>query len=643
MPDSLPCPWYILGQDPPPDWLAAYPKIARLHELRRQGLAVPSGWFKAAGDHALTLPCETTGPWILRSVMPSEDAQGAKLTGLSRSVLGVRDQKDLDRAQRECQAHLTQLRAQGILPDADPSALAWLLQTQVQAQCLVIGLYNRDLRHWYLESYAPGEDPFAGTQAPLFCGQAKDFQDATLSPKHLKAQLHRVQTACLEAPGLEVEMVLDGQGQWYCVQTKALAVAPGATHQSFLDAANAQLRAQGRSLGDYPRLVLDAEHNPEPLSPAHTWLMSALSSDSSAPGYIVLCGWLYEIGAPKAAAAKTTSTGEETHAPIKATLLKLSGELLPAAREHHRTWATRWTTLCTADIPTLLDHALAGCRTIFDARRQWVDKVRAQRPSAPAREDFSFSATLADKATYADVLPTRWDISAPSLSCASLPSQGPFPQTKAQTIPQDPATQWALLDEWDDHLFAIGLDIMRQAWLKIAQVLAIPASLCFFADGEQLIAHAKGTLDKAALLRQCIRAKQRYQTQCSFDAPSLLLAGRPALASSQSCWHGLGLGESVRGKLYQRRDLEALLADPPPPSSILAMPALTAPAALALHHLQIRAVVTQYGGVASHGARMAAELGMSALIGCAAGMQLPEASSVWLDTKAGRLWNLPDA
>lgn len=639
MSDSPPTTWQILGHGPAPAWLADYPKIARLHALRRLELPVPKGWFAPPSPLPLTLPSPGAGPWILRSVMPSEDHQDALLTGLSRSVLELRSQEDLRAAEQSCRAQLASLQAQGLFAAPDPNCLGWLLQEQVPTKNLAIAIYDALDQRWFIECYAPQEDPFSGEHTPFFRAYTHEGVDASLCPDQLGKTLAQVLSACPSKPGLEVEVVLDHAGQWHCVQAKPLRVSPSAKYQAFLDAAKTQLLAQGRDLSDYPELELDAEHNPEPLSPAHSWLIDALAKKSQAPGYLVLCGWLY---LEKQGPAAKTPRSDATKLDLQALLIKLSTELIPAARASVAAWKRRWQSIERSELVHAIDDAFERCQDILRLREHWVDSFRAQEPLTQARQDFSFSATLSSKAAFADVLPTRWDICAPSLHAASLPKAQDAPQHN-RPLPKDPATQWALLEEWDDHLFALALFVMRQAWLGAAACIGITQDLIFFLSKEPLGAFARGELSKNELLAQCRTAAQEDERNRALEAPALLLAGRPARRASLSRWQGLGFGPPVFAELHKRQDLQALLAAPPPASSILAIPALTAPAALALHRLKIRAVVTQYGGVNSHGARMAAELGISAIIGCEACMELPEGESIWLDTRSGRLFRAQDA
>jgi phosphoenolpyruvate-protein kinase (PTS system EI component) len=108
-------------------------------------------------------------------------------------------------------------------------------------------------------------------------------------------------------------------------------------------------------------------------------------------------------------------------------------------------------------------------------------------------------------------------------------------------------------------------------------------------------------------------------------------------APARTYLQGLAIGRPFTGPLHARRDLEDLLANPIPADAILAIPALTAQAAVALHALIIKAVCCEHGGAMSHAALMARELGLSALIGCRGCTSLPAGTRVHLDTRTARL------
>ena len=92
--------------------------------------------------------------------------------------------------------------------------------------------------------------------------------------------------------------------------------------------------------------------------------------------------------------------------------------------------------------------------------------------------------------------------------------------------------------------------------------------------------------------------------------------------------------------MHARRDLEDLSARPLAPGAVLAIPALTAQAAVVLRALGVRAVCCEHGGAMSHAALMARELGLSALIGCRGCTALPAGTQVRLDPRSGRLLRL---
>ena len=98
---------------------------------------------------------------------------------------------------------------------------------------------------------------------------------------------------------------------------------------------------------------------------------------------------------------------------------------------------------------------------------------------------------------------------------------------------------------------------------------------------------------------------------------------------------GLPIGPAAEGPLHARRDLEDLSARPLAPGAVLAIPALTAQAAVVLRALGVRAVCCEHGGAMSHAALMARELGLSALIGCRGCTTIPTGTWVRLDTRTG--------
>ncbi|MBX7081935.1 MAG: hypothetical protein K1X88_22205, partial [Nannocystaceae bacterium] len=118
--------------------------------------------------------------------------------------------------------------------------------------------------------------------------------------------------------------------------------------------------------------------------------------------------------------------------------------------------------------------------------------------------------------------------------------------------------------------------------------------------------------------------------------PARIVDGEPAVALRR--WlRGVGIGDDHEGVVAQRRDLEALVREPPPPGAIVVLPALTAQAAVVLAQLGVRAVCCEHGGALGHGALMARELGLSALLGCLGARAIPDGTPMRLDVRRGAL------
>jgi hypothetical protein len=139
-------------------------------------------------------------------------------------------------------------------------------------------------------------------------------------------------------------------------------------------------------------------------------------------------------------------------------------------------------------------------------------------------------------------------------------------------------------------------------------------------------------------LEATIATRRAEAARASGLRPPLCLEdGRPVATSALGRLRGLGIGPTVEGIVAPRRDLEDLLARPPGPDAIVTLPALTAPAAVALHRANVRAVCCEHGGALSHATLMARELQLSALVGCRGCTEVPAGTRARVDTVTGRL------
>src|SRR5690606_9167940 len=194
-----------------------------------------------------------------------------------------------------------------------------------------------------------------------------------------------------------------------------------------------------------------------------------------------------------------------------------------------------------------------------------------------------------------------------------------------------------LLGEWDDHLFACGLAPLRRLWLYAGERLGLDRERVFLLGGDELVMLDQDRRTIPDLSSLLAARAETWAVQRRLEPPSRIVDGHPLPHPFGGRLRGLAIGASFEGPIAQRRDLRDLLADPPAAGAVLCIPSLTAQAAVALVQLGIEAVCTEYGGALAHGALMARELGLSALIGCKGCTRLPEGTRARVDARARRL------
>ncbi len=601
-------------------------KARWLAEAAAAGLDVPAGWIHPLGWSA---PLENEvraalaeGPLIVRAALRGEDEAEHSAAGLGRSVgelhtvAAVREAieevanaRDDPWLQRYRETHRTDTDATDVV----------VVQRQIERDTLIVAaLLPSGL--CYIETHTAAGDVLATGATPAFAGLLERWpnQHAAAVEQTCADVVERLPPPAL---GFDVELVVDPGGRVHVVQVRPLTTDLEADGRAFL-AAVAHAGHSDR-LGGV--LHLDAEHNPEPLGAAHASLMAWLTEQRPRSGGLTtLAGWLYvrtkvrDLGAPD----------PDALTPHQALVL-LRDTHLSAARQR------------LAEVEQVLgsgaqDAIIQGLRRAQSAFLAMIDiylgvlvpvraaagRVIAARPDAP------FS--LQGRAGFADVLPTTWDIAAPSL--AELHSFAA--DERIETLPEDPAEAAVLLTEWDDHLFALGLAPLRRVYLAAAERLGLGDAV-FGLTLTELPQALAGRLPDAAARG---RARERRRAQWArLRPPARIDEGRPLPALPRYRWRGIAFGESFEGVVEQRAGLEALLRDPPAPTSIVVLPALTAPAALALHALGLRAVCCEHGGALSHAALMMRELQLNGLVGCLDCTRFPDGVRARIDVPTGRL------
>lgn len=633
---------FRIGETPDRDDLAQFPKVARQHELAARGLRVPPGVVLdlARAREVLRVnggPDDRALEWvreqlaaghslIARSAGSREDREHTSGAGLGMSVPGIHDLRELEGALALIEAHGRTLAGVGKLA-AERTLM--LVQREVPRRALLVVVRGgAPGDRFYMEMHGPsaGPEPLAEGRSPDWAGPLHDWDD----PSRKAVEDLALQVAISEAGphGVDLEIVVDPANVPWLVQARPLTAPLHPGWPAFADA----VAREGKQNQLRGSLILDGEHNPAPLSVAHAWVMRRLSmlrpGKSGDP--VVLAGWLYVRALPR-----QLDRGAVEVMPVHDALAWLRDEALP----HARADLSRFVELLGAQpaIRTALERAEHLFVRMID---DYVDRLVPARARALARSQPGAAAptseplTLRGRSDFLDVLPAVWDIASPSLA-ELLDERRASPSTSE--LPGNEHEAARLLGEWDDHLFALGLAPLRRLWLYAAERLGIDPERVFLLGGDELVKldeDRDGLLELAPLL--AARA-QTWALQHTLEPPSRIVDGHPLPHPIGGRLRGLAIGESFEGPIAQRRDLRDLLADPPAAGAVLCIPSLTAQAAVALVQLGIKAVCTEYGGALAHGALMARELGLSALIGCKGCTRLPEGTQVRVDVRARRL------
>jgi hypothetical protein len=599
------------------------PKIATLALLAAAGVPVPA--FVALpeprepADWSEIDELLRGGPVIVRAALLGEDLPDSSGAGLGSSVAGCRDRD----AVRAALAHITAALADDpwlATYFSGPPRAQVLVQREITGPWLAV-VAQTQLRHVELHRRDPAladpldlnrSEPLAAGLSPALAGPLDLFPPELRAP--ITCLCDQVTAALPPAPhGLDLELVADLHDRVWVVQARPLTRPLHPGWPAFAAAARLDLLPSPATPAlPLPGLwILDGEHNPAPLSRAHAGLIRRLAG-REAPRMRVLAGWLYN------ASHLPHARPEPTEPVLRAALHALQHHHIPTARA----------ALAGFDRepdPDLVDRACDHLQHILAIYAALPE--RSPRLTADPCHPLSLQA----RGEHLDVLPAVWDIASPTLLDLSFGTALPAIDF-SEPAPDQLGTS---LGELDDHLFALGLAPLRRVYLRSARRLQISAEDIFLLTPDELQAALRGASHDLAVRR----AEQRAQAE--LYPPLQLFDGWPVPAHGDAWLRGVPIGPVAEGPLHLRRDLAELLADPLPPGAILAIPALTAQAAVVLRALAVRAVCCEHGGAMSHAALMARELGLSALIGCRGCTTLAPGSRVRLDTRTGRLRPLP--
>jgi pyruvate,water dikinase len=180
--------------------------------------------------------------------------------------------------------------------------------------------------------------------------------------------------------------------------------------------------------------------------------------------------------------------------------------------------------------------------------------------------------------------------------------------------------------EDDDLLFFRGQRAVRRALLRAGIDFDVPLEIARHPVGHDLAAlAAAGRAARAAAAR--------------IEPPVAIDGGHPrwALPPAQAVLRGHATAGQARGRAVIVRapsDAPATL----PPDAVLVVPAILPSLAYLLP--AARALVTDHGGATSHGATLAREYGVPAVLGTGNATALPDGAALWVDGDGGRVYVL---
>ena len=610
---------HALTADASPPTTRLRAKAAGLARLHAAGVPVPPAWAFDIGpdgeveiaelDEAEALA--KTGPVIVRSALAGEDERDASAAGLGLSVPDVRGVAALREAIAAVVAH-------GLGAGAASGQV--IVQRFVPGRRRLVAI--ADAGHVDVQVHDSDPEAVGAGVSALYVGSLAGWDDPA------RDAVRRVVDTAVAGLGPsrwghDLELVVTDDDDVFAVQARPLVAPLWPDAEALL----ALAREIDPSLSLTGRWTLDAEHNPAPLSPAHGWLLRHLAARRADAGNPTsVAGWLYVQTLPRALAGSSRATVLDPVAALRA----LADEHLPAGRDRLRRVVEDAT---AGRHEVAFDGALAAFDAMIDA---YLDvlvpaRVAARRAGLRPTPDADHPLSLRGRAAFADVLPAAWDIASPTLS--ELGWNESATDDAPTAIPDDPAAAATLLAEWDDHLFALGLAPLRQALLAEGRRRGLPDDDAFFVAPPRLRSDAS----TPALREEIAQARRWHARAAALRPPHCIEDGRAVAAAPSAPLQGHPIGPTARGCLAIRRDLAHLLAAPLRRDEVLAIPALTAPAAVALHASGARALVCEHGGPLSHAALMARELGLTALIGCRGCTDLPDGTEVTLDTRTGRL------
>ncbi|HXU68940.1 MAG TPA: PEP/pyruvate-binding domain-containing protein [Polyangia bacterium] len=610
-------------------------KAETLARMRAAGLTVADGVVVAADERVdaaeLGAALARLGGerFAVRSSSTVEDAAGGSAAGVFESVVDVpaaevRTAIDTVRASADAPAVTAYLEARGLVRAA--VRVAVLIQPMVPAECYGVA-HSGDA--FAVEERAPGEPEWGDVRARRV---ARDDAGALATGM-------RALEAIVGGP-VDAEFARTADAITW-LQARPLVAAARVT-------AAATLAERGR-------WRLDAEHNPDPLSTAQASLVAFADGLGVGARLRVVDRYLYvEDGAARA----------QTKIPLAELRRRFDGEIAPDCAR----------ALDAAAADGSLDAALTAYAHVYRryygevspsvgaARKALAklgnDALLAGAGGATVERDQLLwelgrgAATLDGyNARFGDHAPS-WDVATATdrerpdrvrALATELAAQSTSPRARhdAAVARADAAAAALVLDDAARAELATlraVLPIAEDDDLVFLRAQAVVRRALFALGGDDAF---EATLDEARAGDFSHAAARRRERQAAAARvpPLEFVDGEPRWPTPRAL--DVLRGAATAGQARGRAVVVRALADAPaalPPDAVLVVPAIVP--SLTPLVAQARALVTDHGGALSHGATLAREYGVPAVLGVGRATAIADGAALWVDGARGRVYVL---
>jgi phosphohistidine swiveling domain-containing protein len=641
-------------------------KARTLGCMARAGLPVPPGFVlhydELIEDRLLDAGLTALGGprFAVRSSSSIEDSAEGSAAGVFESVIGVSGLANVKAAIVRVRNSAHDEPARAYLSARNISLsdvrVAVLLQPEVTAA--LFGIARSEPGGFLVEERQVGEPEWGDVIA-----RRLDRDD----PSALGDGLRRLEA--LLGSALDVEFARTGDEVIF-LQARPLLAPPAAREFTF------PLRG---------RWQRDAEHNPDPLSMAQTGLVERMEALAVGPRQCVVGGYLYyERESARAAAsipieelesryrsdiapdcearlaAVEEASVDQALSAYAHVYRRYASEVSPALRQ---LWRELTALLETLGVPrSARGDLFGGTAGLTRLRDESLYRLgQAKEPEQTAL----LNAHLARYGAYAPA----WDVAVPTDDeCPDrVRAMGALwaESDESPTVRHERAARTAVraAARLSDSLAGADRSRFEEKWRLAQQVLPLSE------DDDLLFFRAQRAVRRALLRRgqELVEAGRLDHAEDVFDLPLDVAASADLrqIAAAQRTLRreaarlvppitvdeGVGRTAPPRGRLlrghatFGRAEGRALLvrspADVPmhlPPDAILVVPAILPSLTFLLP--AARALVTAHGGTTSHGATLAREYGVPAVLGAGEGALVASGTRLFVDGQLGRIYVL---